>query len=79
MLREKYSAHGTRVLINVSPIPACTPDAARFASGSRDVTDNSLSLYPIGLFCDLDRHLTREGAERASLEVAKQILSQARE
>ena len=47
--------------------------AAPVAAGTRNVTDNRLSLYPIGLFCDLDRHLTLEGADRASLELAAQL------
>jgi hypothetical protein len=74
-LREKYSNSGTRVLVNVSPLPDCSPIASEVATGVRNVTDNSLALFPIGLFCDLDRHLTLEGAERASLELAKQLLA----
>jgi hypothetical protein len=75
MLREKYSEDGTRVLINVSPVPTCAPDAAQIASDTSNVTDNSLQLFPIGFFCDLDRHLTLEGAERSSLDIGRQILS----
>jgi hypothetical protein len=74
-LKEKYSNNGTRVLINVSPLPSCSPIATLVAAGTRNVTDNSLSLFPIGLFCDLDRHLTLEGAERASLELAEQLVA----
>lgn len=76
MLKEKYASNGTRVLINVSPLPACSRIAARVAADMQSVTDNSLSLYPIGLFCDLDRHLTLEGAERASLELGQQLLAE---
>jgi hypothetical protein len=72
-LKDKYAHHGTRVLINVSPLPTCSPVAGRVAADTRNMTDNSLSLYPIGLFCDLDRHLTLEGTERASLELAAQL------
>jgi hypothetical protein len=72
-LRERYASNRTRVLINVSPLPNCSPIAAPVAAGMRNVTDNSLSLYPVGLFCDLDRHLTLEGAERASLELGEQL------
>jgi hypothetical protein len=74
-LKDKYANNGTRVLINVSPLPTCSPIAALVAAGTRNVTDNLLSLYPIGLFCDLDRHLTLEGAERASLELAEQLVA----
>jgi hypothetical protein len=72
-LRERYAHDGTRVLINVSPLPACSPIAAAAAAGTRNVTDNSLPLFPIGLFCDHDRHLTLEGAARASRELAEQL------
>jgi hypothetical protein len=74
-LREQYTHAGTQVVINVSPLPTCSPIAAPVAAGTRNVTDNSLSLYPIGLFCDLDRHLTLEGAGRASLELAEQLMA----
>jgi hypothetical protein len=74
-LKEKYANNGTRVLINVSPLPSCSPIATLVAAGTRNVPDNSLSLFPIGLFCDLDRHLTLEGAERASLELAEQLVA----
>jgi hypothetical protein len=74
-LREQYSVNRTRVIINVSPLPTCAPDAQRIANDTRDVTDNTPQFYPIGLFCDIDRHLTREGAERASLELGAQILA----
>jgi hypothetical protein len=78
-LRDKYSGNGTQVLVNVSPLPVCSPIAALAADGIRNVTDNSLSLYPITLFCDLDRHLTLEGAERASLELSQQLLAATRQ
>ena len=74
-LKDKYANNGTRVVINVSPLPTCSPIAALVTAGTRNVTDNSLSLYPIGLFCDLDRHLTLAGAERASLELAEQLVA----
>jgi hypothetical protein len=76
MLKEKYDNRGTRVLINVSPLPTCSPIGVRVAADTRTLTDNSLSLYPIGLFCDLDRHLTLQGAERASLELAEQLIAE---
>ena len=77
-LKQKYGTNGTQVLVNVSPLPTCSPIASVAAADTRDVTDNSLSLYPIGLFCDLDRHLTLAGAVRASLELAVQIRAKTR-
>jgi hypothetical protein len=75
MLRERYALNNTRVLINVSPLPACAPNAARIAAATSNVTDNSLTQLPVGLFCDLDRHLTLEGAELSSSSIGRQILS----
>jgi hypothetical protein len=74
-LKDRYARSGTRVLINVAPLPTCSPIAVPAAAGTRNVTDNSLSLYAIDLFCDLDRHLTLEGARRASLELAEQLMA----
>ena len=74
-LREKYARNSTRVLINVSPLPDCAPNAAQIAAGTSNVTDNSLAQYPIGFFCDLDRHLTLEGAVFSSTAIGRQILS----
>ncbi len=76
-MRQTYTSAVTKVFIDVSPIPDCAPDMEKIITGSRGVTDNLPPVYPIGLFCDLDRHLTLEGAERASLAVARQILMQA--
>ena len=75
MLREKYGRPGTRVIIDISPLPTCAPYVGQIAAATREVTDNALPLFPIGLFSDLDRHLTLEGAERSSLEIARQILT----
>jgi hypothetical protein len=77
-LKVKYAKNGIRVLVNASPLPTCSPIAALATQGTRNLTDNSLSLYPIGLFCDLDRHLTLEGAERASRELSDQLLARMR-
>jgi hypothetical protein len=74
-LRDRYTVNGTRVLIDVSPVPTCAPEADRIQASMSSITDNSLPLYPISLFCDLDRHLTYEGAERSSTEIAHQIAS----
>ena len=74
-LREKYSKDGTRVLIDVAPLPSCAPYVAQIAAATRTVTDNELRLFPIGLFSDLDRHLTLDGAERSSDDIARQLLA----
>jgi hypothetical protein len=72
-LREKYSRNGTRVLINVSPLPDCAPNTDALTKELEGATDNSIARYPVGLFCDLDRHLTLEGADRASHDLVRQL------
>lgn len=74
-LRRKYSVNGTRVLVDVSPLPTCAPEVSQAREDLQTVTDNPLPVYPIGLFCDIDRHLTLQGAERLSEEIGRQILS----
>jgi len=72
-LRATYAAHGTEVLVNVSPLPSCSPHADQMVQEMAGATDNGLALYPIGLYCDLDRHFTLEGARRVSSALANQI------
>jgi hypothetical protein len=72
-LREKYSVNGTRVLVYVGPVPSCDQNAKLIAANSADVADRPLTVYPIGLFNDLDRHLTLAGAERWSVELGQDI------
>ena len=74
-LRRRYSVNGTRVLIEVSPIPSCAPNSEVIRAGTRDVADNVVAVYPIDLFCDIDRHLTLAGAERWSTDLGRQILT----
>lgn len=72
-LRRRYSRPGTRVFVDIAPVPQCESDAGRIAAAVSGVTDDSLSLYPIADFNDLDRHLTLQGAQRRSLEISRQI------
>lgn len=74
-LRAKYSTAATQVIVNVSPIPTCAANAVQISSSLHRLTDNALPLYPIRLFCDLDRHLNLDGAIRFSQQLAQQILS----
>jgi hypothetical protein len=76
-LREKYAVAGTQVLIDISPIPECTTDRDKISAGIAGLTDNVLPVLPVGLFCDLDRHLTLLGAQQVSLDIARQILGSA--
>jgi hypothetical protein len=79
MLRRKYGVHGTRVIVNVAPIPACSLGQAAYERGLRGVHDNPLERLPIHLFNNGDVHLTPEGAEHLSTELGYQILTLERE
>jgi hypothetical protein len=76
-LRAEYSSGGTRVIIDVAPVADCTVNAVAIAPTLAGVTDNTLPVYPVSLFCDLDRHLTPLGSERLSSEIGAQIMANA--
>jgi hypothetical protein len=78
-LRERYSSPSTQVIVNVSAVPSCANNLPQITSLLSGITDNELPVYPIHLFCDLDRHLTLEGASRASAKLAQQILARENE
>jgi hypothetical protein len=77
-MRDTYSSDVTRVVIDVAPVPECTQGVQRMATGFEKITDNTLPIFPIDQFCDLDRHLTLSGAETASAQIGAQILHLAR-
>jgi hypothetical protein len=72
-LRGQFTANGTHVLLVVSPVPDCDPQAQWYSARLTGNTDNQLELYPIGQFNDIDRHFTDPGAERYSREVGDMI------
>ena len=72
-LRRQFARNGTQVLLLVTPVPDCDPQAAWYAEHLRGMTDNSLETWPIGFFNDIDRHFTVEGAEKFSREVGQKL------
>jgi hypothetical protein len=77
-MRDTYSSDVTRVVIDVAPVPECTEGVQRMSAEFEKVTDNTLPIFRIDQFCDLDRHLTLSGAETASAQIGAQILQLAR-
>ena len=77
-LRERYSATGIHVLLDVVPVPPCEPALAdherEFARGN-GISDNGLQIYPLRWYTQSGRwHLgVQEGWEHLSSEVAGQI------
>jgi len=74
-LRNRFAKNGTQVMLLVTPVPQCDPQAAWYAAHLQGVTDNPLETWPIGLFNDIDRHFTVAGAERFSREVGHKLPS----
>lgn len=77
-LRQRFGRNGTRVLLLVTPVPECDPQAAWYAEHLQGITDNPLETWPVGLYNDIDRHFTVAGAERLSREVGQMLRSQAK-
>jgi hypothetical protein len=74
MLRRKYGVNGTRVIVNVAPIPECSVGAEAYERGLRGVHDNAMEKLPVGMFNNGDVHFTPEGAAHLSTELGHQIL-----
>jgi hypothetical protein len=75
-LKTQYGGARTTVLVDVTPVPTCETVPVRYDAQHPAPTDNPLERYPIGLFNGTGRlHMTREGVERFSAEIADQILA----
>jgi hypothetical protein len=72
-LREQFARNGTQLLLLVPPVPDCDPQADWYAAHLQRLTDNPLERWPAGLYNDIDRHFTAEGAERFSREVGRML------
>ncbi len=75
-LRQRYGVNGTRVLVDVTPTPACDPSRSfyeqRFTPG---LIDNTLGTMPLEMYTYTGRlHTTDAGAEEISRRIAEQIL-----
>ncbi len=77
-LRTKYGIDGTRVIVDMVPVPACDPALntyrTRFAPGN-GIIDNRLEIYPLNWYTQSGRlHLgAPEGWQHLSGEVANQL------
>ena len=77
-LRRKYGVNGTRVIVNVAPVPDCDDMKDVYEQVLKGVHDNQLEVLPIGMFNSQDVHPTLEGAQHISTGVANQILTDER-
>lgn len=80
-LRQTYGQEGTRVLLDVTPMPPCDPSwdfyRSAFSSGALDMP---LSTMPLEVYSNSGRlHTMPRGAEMISARLADQILTLERE
>ena len=79
-LRTRYGVDGTRVIVDVVPVPPCEPNLAiyqrEFPPGN-GVVDNELHIYPLNWYTQSGQwHLgAPEGWQHLSTEIADQIRS----
>lgn len=77
-LRARYGVNGTRVLIDVSPVPPCDPGLPTYRlelPPSTTLIDNKLETYPVNWYTSSGRlHLGPEGEQHLSQEIAAQVL-----
>ena len=69
---KNYGGHGSLVLVDVAPIPACDGNLATYEGQLDGITDNKLQALPIGLFND-GRHYTAFGSRVVSTLLARQL------
>jgi hypothetical protein len=72
-VRNKYSARGIKVLVNVSAVPECDKEIAFYRKTLLPHVDDELQVLPISLFNESDRHFTPEGVSVVSTSLSKQI------
>jgi hypothetical protein len=72
-LRQRYEAHGIRVLVRASPVPECDPQRALFQHDLSTLVDGNVEGLPIDLFVGGDRHTTQVGSQVDTLGLIRLI------
>jgi hypothetical protein len=73
--RRRYESMGVKVLVVVSPVPDCDPRVGVYRRDFAAHVDGGVNTLPLSFFNDSLRHFTREGAEKVSMDLAKQIVA----
>jgi hypothetical protein len=74
MLRKRYKRTGTRVLVDVTPVPICEPTYNYYVNQLSGLTDNHLERWPLDLYFESGRlHFTPPGVVKLSNVVADQV------
>lgn len=74
-MRKLYDVDGTRVIINIAPVPTCDTLQQAYRDRSERLRDNAFETLPISYFNEGDVHFTPEGGRYVSIEAANQILA----
>ncbi len=73
--RQRYAVDGTRVILDISPVPDCDVLYDRYAQLSQGLHDNSFERLPISFFNEGDVHFSAAGSEYISRKAGEQILA----
>lgn len=78
-IRSTYGVDGTRVLIDVMPMPPCDAGLPYYRAHLANLTDNAVDTLPIGDYSTSGRlHTTDQGTIDLSNRIADQIAAQLR-
>lgn len=72
---QKYSTGGTRVILDISPVPDCDVLYNRYAEINAGLHDNTFQCLPISFFNEGDVHFSAAGSQYISRKAAEQILA----
>lgn len=74
-MRKLYSVGGTKVLIDMTPVPTCDLLQNTYRKRAAGLQDNKFETLPISYFGEGDVHASLEGSRYISTEVGEQILA----
>jgi hypothetical protein len=73
-LRDKYGVDGTRVLVDVVPVPDCDPSYSYYKDKFSSLIDNKLERYPVSDYVTEGRlHMNVTGSNKLSTAIGNQV------
>jgi hypothetical protein len=73
--RRRYLALGVKMVIAASPVPQCDAEIEVYRHTLTSHLDGPVSMLPLAMFNDSDRHFTVEGSKLVSAGLAEKILT----
>jgi len=74
-MRRAYGVEGTKVLIDIAPVPVCDELQQVYRERLAGLHDNAFETVPIGYFNEGDVHFSAAGSRYVSMMAAEQILA----